>query len=159
MSYVKGGKMTKRTIIRWGLFAGFVLGIWVLPGWSGGGHFDANQHWSAVYHREAFSTRQAEALEYVEATPCEPGMGYHYIKPEEAGAWFEGRSGGLQVLLYDETGFLVGVEYLFTAPSLNAPPVLGMEGPMEGHVPGMPIHYEQHIYFVEPQCPEGEDRE
>jgi len=29
-----------------------------------------------------------------------------------------------------------------------------MAGPMEGHAPGMPIHYDQHIYFSEPRCPE-----
>jgi hypothetical protein len=151
--------MSKGTLSRWVLFVGVFVAIWALPSGGDGGQFDPDEHWSAVYHREAFSTRQAEALGYAEATPCLPGMGYHYLKSEEVAAWFEGRSGGLQVLLYDETSFLVAVEYLFTAPSLNAPPVLGMEGPMEGHIPGMPIHYEQHIYFVEPRCPEGEDRD
>ena len=148
--------MTKGTLSRWGLFVGVVVAIWALPSWGDGGQFDPEEHWSAVYHREAFSTRQAEALGYVAVSPCEPGMGYHYLKPEEAEAWFEGRAGGLQVILYDETDFLVGVEYLFTAPGLDAPPILGMTGPMEGHIPGMPSHYEQHIYFIEPQCSEGD---
>jgi hypothetical protein len=119
---------------------------------AGDGRFHRGDHWSSVYYRESFTVEQAQQLGYVAASPCEPGMGYHYLKPEEAEAWFEGRAGGLQILLYDDTGFLVGVEYLFTASGLSGVPVLGMVGPMEGHVPGMPSHYDQHIYFVEPQC-------
>jgi len=163
--------MSKRSALRWGLLA-FSAGLMVaaglmLPGWghdeesgaptgSDDGRFHRGEHWSSVFYRNAFTVDEAERLGYVAASPCEPGMGYHYLKPEEAQAWFEGRAGGIQVLLYDDTGFLVGVEYLLTAAGPGAPPVLGMTGPMEGHIPGMPVHYEQHIYFIEPQCAEAE---
>ncbi|GEM_PF-4674842 len=164
--------MNKGIAARWGLLAlvgGLIAGAGLLlPGWGhDGGHdapssaddgrFHPENRWSSVYHRDAFTVEQARGLGYVEGSPCEPGMGYHYLKPEEAQAWFEGRAGGLQILLYDDTGFLVGVEYLFTASDLNGAPLLGMVGPMEGHAPGMPPHYDQHIYFAEPRCSaEGE---
>jgi len=149
--------MHKGTTTRRALLVGTILAVGGLGflGWSDG-RFHSQEHWSSVYYREAFTAEEARRLGYVEASPCEPGMGYHYLKPEEAQAWFEGRAGGLQILLYDDTGFLVGVEYLTTAPGPDAPPVLGMEGPMEAHIPGMPVHYDQHIYFIEPRCPEGE---
>lgn len=110
--------------------------------------------WSQIYFEKVFTVEQAKALGYVVVDPeCVPGMGYHYIKPSEAEQWFNGKAGGAQVLLYDRTGFLVGVEYVITAPSLDAPAILGMAGPMAGHTPGMPIHYDQHIYFRQPLCP------
>lgn len=121
-------------------------------GWSHEGRYHRDQSWSWVYHQEAFTAEQARAQGYVQGSECEPGMGYHYLKPEEAEAWFGGQAGGIQVLLYDETGLLAGVEFLFSAPSLEAPPIVGMEGPMAGHIPGMPVHYEKHIYFAEPLC-------
>ncbi|MFB6272465.1 MAG: hypothetical protein ABEL51_06180 [Salinibacter sp.] len=119
------------------------------------GTYQPDRSWATPYFDHLFTLEKAKAAGYVQSEPhCVPGMGYHYIKPEEAKAWFSGKQGGLQVLLYDRTGFLVGVEYLMTAPSLEARSVAGMEGPMEGHTDGMPIHYEQHIYFTEPKCPE-----
>lgn len=63
-----------------------------------------------------------------------------------------GQAGGMQILLYDDTRFLVGVEFLYTVNSLDFAPVLGMNGPMEPHEEGMPIHYDKHIYFAEPKC-------
>jgi len=119
------------------------------------GTYDPDRSWATPYFDHLFTVEDAEAAGYVRAEPqCVPGMGYHYIKPGEAEAWFAGEQGGLQVLLYDRTDFLVGVEYMMTAPSRDAPAVVGMEGPMEPHIEGMPIHYEQHIYFAEPKCPE-----
>lgn len=143
--------MKHRRVIRWTTVAALLGGLWVVPSLS---DYDSDQparHWSSIFFQRAFTVQQAEALGYIQASPCEPGMGYHYLKPEEAEAWFEGRAGGLQVLLYDDTDFLVGIEYLFTTSS-SGPSILGLDGPMEGHVPGMPMHYEQHIYFVAPQC-------
>lgn len=139
---------------RWLLVAVVLGSFWAVPSFSDDGLYHPDRHWASIYFREVFTVDKAEALGYVLALPeCVPGMGYHYVKPDEAEAWFEGRSGGIQVLLYDKTEFLVGVEYVFTAPSLNSPAPLGMSGPSEGHIPGMPFHYEQHIYFSRPECP------
>ncbi len=143
------------------LLAGFVglilaLAIWIVPARSDHGpHHGGGWHWADVYFQNAFTVEKAEALGYERVSPCVPQMGYHYVKPEEAEAWFAGRAGGLQVLLYDRTGFLVGVEYLFTAPGADAPPSLGLAGPTvpaEEEPEGMPTHYSQHIYFIEPSC-------
>lgn len=128
-----------------------VFGL-VVPVWSNHGPYHPSWQWSTIYHQQAFTAEQAAALGYVPAGECDPGMGYHYLNPAEAEAWFSGKSGGMQVLLFDRNGMLAGVEYMFSAPSLNAPPILGMHGPMEGHVPGMPPHYDQHIYFADPLC-------
>lgn len=121
------------------------------------GTYQPERSWATPYFDHLFTAEDAEAAGYVKSEPhCVPGMGFHYVKPAEAEAWFAGEQGGLQVLLYDRTGFLVGVEYMMTAPSLDAPSVVGMEGPMEGHTDEMPVHYEQHIYFAEPTCPDAE---
>lgn len=149
----------KRRFLRWtaftGVAAGLALLLWAVPSLSNHGLYHADRHWSSTYYERVFTVEQAKALGYITPEPveCVPGMGYHYIKPDEAEAWFKGEAGGAQALLYDKTGFLVGVEYLFTAPGPDAPTILGMSGPMEPHFEGMPYHYEQHIYFAEPQCP------
>ncbi|MFB6272460.1 MAG: hypothetical protein ABEL51_06155 [Salinibacter sp.] len=117
------------------------------------GTYTPDEPWSTPYFDHYNTVQDAREAGYVKAEPtCVPGMGFHYVKPEEMEAWSAGEQGGAQILLYDRDGFLVGVEYAFTAPSLDAPPIPGVEGPMEGHTEAMPIHYEQHIYFSKPQC-------
>ncbi len=81
-------------------------------------------------------------------------MGYHYVNPELIG---DGRVDPTrpEVLLFAPTKKgpkLVGVEYLvFDADGLletddDRPTMLGhgLEGPMPGHEPGMPVHYDLH---------------
>ncbi len=84
------------------------------------------------------------------------GMGYHYVNPE----WIDERlvPGRPEVLLYavDEAGNLVltGVEYLVVDADQDPMtdddrPVLRgheFEGPMPGHGPGMPVHYDLHVW-------------
>lgn len=101
------------------------------------------------------------------AVPGIGGMGYHYInfglamdpaidltRPE--------------VLLYEQTGNglkLVGVEYFLPIGAPDAPipnpappaPVLfgrAFDGPMLGHEPGMPPHYDLHVWVWQAN-PEG----
>jgi hypothetical protein len=143
----------KRLAVRLTAVVGVLLLAWALPTLSNHGYYHADRTWSSIYHQHVFTTEQARAMGYVGDEECVPGMGYHWIRPSEAEAWFQGHAGGMQVLLFDKTGYLVGIEYMFTAPSLDAPAVLGMSGPMEGHLAGMPVHYDQHIYFREPICP------
>ena len=92
-------------------------------------------------------------------------MGYHYVNPQLIG---DGRIDPTQpeVLLFAPTRKgpkLVGVEYLvFDADGLletddDRPTMLGhgLEGPMPGHEPGMPVHYDLHAW-VFTDNPSGE---
>lgn len=113
---------------------------------------------TAKYH----SVARAERDGYVEMSPCEKspagGMGHHYVNVEllmdpgldvtrpEILLYAPGRNGKLR---------LVGVEYwrvdadqnLATDP--DRPYLFGrpFDGPMLGHAPGMPIHYDLHVWI------------
>lgn len=96
------------------------------------------------------------------AAPGLGGMGIHYINFERV----MDPSVNLtepEVLLYAYSGNglkLVGVEYMYAIESLESPPpspvLFGREfdGPMEGHGPGMPPHYDLHVW-VWSQNPSG----
>lgn len=133
---------------------------------------------TAAYHDIAV----AEAAGYRGAgEPCvsaPPGtMGFHYVNGPLVGnpALDATRP---EVLLYAPTGDggrrLVGVEYLQIALANTAtgpapwfgatPPPLGFltpkpsllgqafDGPMEGHAPGMPWHYDLHVWIWKPNA-------
>lgn len=99
----------------------------------------------------------AEAAGYVPVSPCEelPGsgaMGVHYLNPALAadGAVDPRRP---EVLLYlpAEDGLrLVGVEWFVAEAAAGGtrPQVLGVpfDGPMPGHSPDMPTHYDLHAW-------------
>lgn len=113
----------------------------------------------ARYH----SVDQAEADGYFAASPCESSpagtMGIHYINP----ALFGPGNDPLQpeILLYtpraDGSLELVGVEYFAVdadqdlATAGDRPSIFGhpFDGPMLGHAPGMPIHYDLHVWVAE----------
>ena len=103
----------------------------------------------------------AMAEGYLPVSPCETspegGMGYHFLNPLHVGADPTAPS----VLLYepeaDGSLHLAGVEWfvpdadqdLATAgdrPSLWG---RGFDGPMAGHGPGMPVHYDLHVWLYE----------
>ena len=92
-------------------------------------------------------------------------MGYHYVNPQLIG---DGRIDPTQpeILLFAPTEKgpkLVGVEYMAVDAdgSLETdddrPTMLGhgLEGPMPGHEPGMPVHYDLHAW-VFTHNPNGE---
>jgi hypothetical protein len=87
------------------------------------------------------------------AHPTEGGMGFHYIKPSLAGD-LESNELQPELLLYAPTAAglkLVGVEY-FQADAGQGRPSLfgqGFNGPMPGHEPGMPVHYDLHVWLWE----------
>jgi hypothetical protein len=99
----------------------------------------------------------AEAAGYRRVSGCEqlPGvgaMGIHYLHPELAA---DGRLVPTrpEVLLYEPTPdglVLVGVEYFVAEAAVRGgrPAVLGrpLEGPMPGHSPQMPTHYDLHLW-------------
>ena len=113
----------------------------------------------ARYH----SVAQAEADGYVRSSPCEaspPGtMGIHYRNP----ALFAPGNDPLrpEILLYlpTEQGSLklVAVEYFAAdadqdlATDADRPSLFGQpfNGPMLGHHPAMPVHYDLHVWVAE----------
>ena len=93
------------------------------------------------------------------------GMGFHYVNParimDPAIAAAEP-----EVLLYEPTQDggvrLVGVEWFSVDPDQDVttdegrPSVLGQafDGPMDGHEPGMPVHFDLHLWLYKTN-PEG----
>jgi len=84
-------------------------------------------------------------------------MGYHALNP----GLIDGAIDALQpeVLLYEPLSNgkwkLIGVEYFIPAALAGATPSLfgtNFDGPMPGHAPGMPVHYDLHawIWFGNP---------
>ena len=107
----------------------------------------------------------ARAAGYVPAGPCVElpgvgGMGFHYAKPSLADDVIDPSQPELLLYEQDERGRLrlVGVEY-FKAdadqdlrtdddrPNLFGHP---FEGPMPGHEPGGPVHFDLHVWLYEP---------
>lgn len=139
--------MFNKPLLRWGFVVVLIVAAWAIPSLSDHGYYHPDQHWSEYYFKNFFRTEDALAAGFIFDPTCEPGMGYHYFQQEAAEMWFSGQSGGMHVLLYDDTGFLVGIEFIFTAPGPDAPVLAGMEGPTAPHIDGMPWHYEKHLYF------------
>jgi hypothetical protein len=108
---------------------------------------------TARYH----DVRVAVAAGFVPTTQCVPGMGYHYVNPTRV-------ADGMidpdkpEILLYVPTAHgvrLAGVEYMKIDADQNPatdddrPSVFGrrFEGPMLGHGPGQPVHYDKHLWI------------
>jgi hypothetical protein len=113
----------------------------------------------AHYH----SVTHAERDGYVPGSPCEQSpdgaMGIHYVNPALMGPGVDPLRP--EVLLYvpDKRGNLklVGIEYWQAdadqdlGTDEDRPAVFGQpfDGPMPGHAPGMPIHYDLHVWLYE----------
>lgn len=142
------------------------------PGAKGGPSLAAIRQATARFHDPA----AAIAAGYIPVSPCETlpgvgGMGVHYLNPGLA-ADLTSDPLAPELLLYVPSGKgwrLVGVEYFSVAlantnsgpapwfaagPPPNgffnpAPSVLGrtFDGPMAGHNPQMPWHYDLHVWI------------
>jgi hypothetical protein len=105
--------------------------------------------------------------EACDAIPGVGGMGFHYVKP----ALMMDSVVDLitpEILMYASAGEglrLVGVEYFVGVGAPDAPvpdpappaPILfgrAFDGPMPGHIPGMPPHYDLHVWIWQPN-PDG----
>ena len=114
---------------------------------------------TAKYH----NVEQALNDGYIPVSGCEaiPGvgaMGIHYLNPALASDLTIDPLAP-EVLLYVPSGKglrLVGVEYFVASVGQPAPTVLGrtFDGPMAGHGPGMPEHYDLHAWVWQAN-PEG----
>jgi hypothetical protein len=111
---------------------------------------------SARFH----SVVQAERAGYVRESPCIPGEGFHYGHPSLLGDSVLDPKRP-ELLLYELKPNvelrLVGVEY-FKADAdqdlstvEDRPSLFGQafDGPMLGHFPGQPSHYELHVWLWE----------
>lgn len=121
---------------------------------------DVNQQLSRVRKATAKyqNVRAAIADGYVPTEHClaAPGlgtMGYHYVNPALA-ADAELDPLKPEVLLYVPSSSggvrLVAVEYFIASAAVSAHPSLfgqPFDGPMAGHEPGMPEHYDLHAWI------------
>lgn len=111
---------------------------------------------TAAYHHEPFAVTAG----YQRTDECvrspEGAMGYHYVNPVLFGQQLDVRRP--QAVLYVPSGFgrrLVAVEYVAIDRDQNLstdgdrPTLFGrpFAGPMPGHGPGMPIHYDLHAWI------------
>jgi hypothetical protein len=113
----------------------------------------------ARYH----SVARAAADGYFAASPCESSpagtMGIHFINPALFGPGIDPLKPEILVYLPGADGSmkLVAVEYFSVdadqdlATAEDKPSVLGQpfDGPMLGHTPTMPIHYDLHVWLAE----------
>ena len=82
----------------------------------------------------------------------EGSMGFHYFNESRFGSLDPQKPGGL---LYEDTGHgtrrLVGLEWVVpvTGSDMRRPRLFGhdFQGPMAGHYPGMPTHYDLHVWL------------
>lgn len=100
---------------------------------------------------------------YVPGSPCEEtsagAMGIHYINPSLFAPGIDPLRPEILLYLPDQNGNLklVGVEYFSpdadqnTSTDDDRPSIFGQpfEGPMAGHAPRMPIHYDLHVWLFE----------
>ena len=109
---------------------------------------------TAQFHNEA----KAIAAGYTRTDECVPGMGYHYVNYELFGAPLDPLKPA--ALIYAPHGKdgrkLIAVEYFVIDADRNeathnnpVPHLFGQafDGPMAGHGPGMPVHYDLHAYI------------
>lgn len=106
---------------------------------------------TAKYH----NVEVAIADGYVPTEHCvdQPGsgMGYHYFHPE-LGMDLENDPLRPELLIYAPAGNglkLVAVEWFQADVGQPRPSILGQpfDGPMDGHEPGMPRHYDLHAWI------------
>lgn len=112
---------------------------------------------TGAYHNEALALAGGFEAEPVCVSSPDGGMGYHHPHPGrvEDDAISKDQP---EMLLYapgkGEERKLVGVEYWKAdedqdlSTDDDRPSLFGREfdGPMEGHAPGMPIHYDLHVW-------------
>ena len=109
------------------------------------------------------SVDQALAAGYVPASPCEKSpagtMGIHYVNPRLLAPGLEPLTPEILIYLPNADGSLklVAVEYMKIdadqnlATDSDRPFLFGQafQGPMLGHNPTMPIHYDLHVWIHE----------
>lgn len=84
------------------------------------------------------------------------GMGYHYVNPALFGMALDPLRPAILLYVPTDDGIrLGGVEYAWIdadqdlATADDRPSLFGVpfDGPMPGHFPGMPVHYDLHVWI------------
>ena len=123
-----------------------------------GRYIDEVRNATAKYH----DVNVAIADGYLPNPHCvagpEGGMGYHYFNPQLGGD-LETDPLTPELLIYAPSGNglkLVAVEYFQANVGQARPTIMGQrfDGPMAGHEPGMPEHYDLHFWIWQPN-PDG----
>ncbi len=111
---------------------------------------------SAQYQAEAVAINHGFArTDHCIEVPGLGGMGYHYVNGARVDTRLE--PGRPEVVLYKggpQGRELTGIEYLVVDQDQNVttdgdrPELWGhkFDGPMPGHEPGMPVHYDLHVW-------------
>lgn len=98
---------------------------------------------TAQYHNIA----NALADGYFQASPCVPGMGYHYVMPTLNGT----TALAPNVLLYAPSGNgklkLVAVEYVVFSDTLEVAPIMFGQTFHGPSTHGIPRHFELHVWL------------
>jgi hypothetical protein len=134
-----------------------IAAVWAGAKSPGSSDLQAAKSATARFH----SLVQARQAGYVRESPCVPGEGIHYGKPSLlADNVLDPRRP--ELLLYETKANgklrLVGIEYFKVdadqnlATDSDRPSLFGrsFDGPMPGHFPGQPIHYDLHVWVWEP---------
>lgn len=114
---------------------------------------------SHQYHDAAVSEQDGFlATDECVELPGVGGMGFHYVKPSRIDSTLDIEQP--EALLYAPRGNggrrkLVGVEFIVPdadqdlSTDGDRPTLFGdaFDGPMPGHFPGMPVHYDQHVWI------------
>jgi hypothetical protein len=130
----------------------------------GSGHGDALgsslerlRYVTGAFHSETLATAAGFEAEPVCVASPDGGMGYHHVNQDRIADGVINKDKP-EILLYAGSASserrLVGVEYFKVDEDQNLatdddrPTLFGraFEGPMEGHAPGMPIHYDLHVW-------------
>lgn len=116
------------------------------------GKLNAVRAWTDRYQSEAAAIADGSLRTDV----CVPGMGYHYVNPDRIDGKLQRNEP--EVVIYapgpNNTRVLVAAEWVVVdadqdvATDGDRPTVFGLplEGPMEGHESGMPVHYDRHAW-------------
>ena len=122
------------------------------PGSSDDAGLDAVRAFTKAYQSEAAALTDG----FAHTDDCVPGMGYHYVNYARLDTKLE--ASRPEAVLYaptTESGRrLAAAEWIVVdrdqdlATDDDRPVLFGhhFDGPMPGHVPGMPVHYDLHAY-------------
>ena len=147
----------RNVLLTLALFAALVTPMTVLAATGGVTDPDALRQLAAVRQATAkyHDVQAALADGYVPVSDCAAapgigGMGIHYLNPALASDLAVDALTP-EILLYAPSpdGLkLVGVEYFVAYVGQPAPRLFGQafDGPMAGHEPGMPVHYDLHAW-------------
>jgi hypothetical protein len=108
---------------------------------------------TAKYHSEKLAIKHG----YLRTDECVPGMGYHYVNPARFTSTDPLKPGALIYAPHKDgkSRKLIAVEYFVIDEDQDVethntviPSMFGKQydGPMPGHAPGMPVHYDLHAY-------------